>query len=156
LPDVLFAAVGGSSRDMAEYAKEVAQLGLSAQVKFEGYGPQPRLSLYQKAADILLMPLPKTPQQRNSNMSPVKMFEYMASGRPIIASDLPTIREVLNEKNAVIIPPGDSKALAGAIRALLAEPQRGHMLAAKAREEVSAYSWDERAKKVLSFMSALC
>lgn len=152
LPDILFIAVGGSEKDCAHYAGEAAELGVGLQTQLYGFAPQKNLVLYQKAADVLLMPFPDTLHYR-SNMSPVKMFEYMASGRPIIASDLPTIREVLNEKNAVIVPPGDSNALADAIRALLAEPERGQILAQQAQKEVLAYSWDERAKKILSFIN---
>jgi glycosyltransferase involved in cell wall biosynthesis len=87
-------------------------------------------------------------------MSPVKMFEYMAGGVPIVASDLPTIREVLNGTNAAIVPPGDAPALARAISQLLADAPRAQALAARAREEVRTYSWQERAKKVLSFIAA--
>ena len=49
-------------------------------------------------------------------MSPLKMFEYMAAARPIVASDLPALREVLNENNALLIPPDNATALAAAFR----------------------------------------
>ncbi|MDO8548111.1 MAG: glycosyltransferase family 4 protein [bacterium] len=153
LPDVMFVAVGGSEKDRTHYDKEAQDLGVEAQVELKGFVPQATLALYQKAADSLLMPFPDTPHYR-SNMSPVKMFEYMASGRPIITSDLPTIREVLNEKNAGLVPPGDSRALADTIRTLLSEPERGQRLAEQAQREVLAYSWDERSKKILSFISS--
>ena len=85
-------------------------------------------------------------------MSPVKMFEYMAGGRPIIASDLPTIREVLNEKNAVFVPPDNPSALAQAIEELLKHPERAQEFARQAKRDVLAYSWDERTKRILSFI----
>lgn len=153
LPDVFFIAIGGSEKDRTRYGKEAEEAGVASQVELNGFAPQTTLALYQRAADVLVMPFPDTPHYRG-NMSPVKMFEYMASGRPIVASDLPTIREVLSDTNSIIIPPGDRGALAHAVQVLLADPQRGQRLAEQAQGDVRAYSWDERAKKVLSFIDA--
>lgn len=152
LPDVEFVAVGGSDKDRLRYENLSLELGVAARVELKGFVPQATLALYQRAADVLLMPFPDTPHYR-SNMSPVKMFEYMASGRPIIASNLPTITEVLNEHNAALVPPGNPKALIEAIKGLLSDPERGAHLATKAAEDVKKYSWSERAKQVLRFIS---
>lgn len=148
---VLFVAAGGSEKDLARYEKEAKKLNVESRVALKGFAPQAMLSVYQQAADIALMPFPDTPHYR-SNMSPVKMFEYMASSRPIIASDLPTIREVLNEKNAVLVPPGNPRALAQAIGELLKNPERAQTLARRAREEVEHYTWGARSQRVLSFI----
>lgn len=151
LQEVLFVAVGGSERDRARYGAETLKLGVSERVRFIGFVQQQVLAQYQRAADVLLMPFPDTPHYR-SNMSPVKMFEYMASGKPIIATDLPTIREVLHEHNAMIIPPGDSDALAGAVRTLINDSALGEKLAIQAKEEVARYDWSERARRILAFI----
>jgi glycosyltransferase involved in cell wall biosynthesis len=153
LPDVLFVAVGGSEKDIALYENKAKEANVSERVLLRGFAPQTTLALYQRAADILLMPFPDTPHY-SQNMSPVKMFEYMASGRPIIASDLPTIREVLNKGNAVLVPPGNAQALAGALRTLLADPAQGEVLAREARKEVGAYRWEARAERMLAFIEA--
>ena len=152
LPQVQFVAAGGSDQDRARYVIQARELGVVSRVTLVGYGPQKNLALYQRAADILLMPFPDIPHYR-SNMSPVKMFEYMASERPVIASDLPTIREVLNEKNSVIVPPDSPHDLARAIHNLLDNPDRGSELAAVARRDVEAFSWDARARGVLDFVN---
>ncbi len=151
LPGVQFVAVGGSDKDRTRYETLATKLHVHAQSELRGFVPQAMLSLYQRAADILLMPFPDTPHYR-SNMSPVKMFEYMASGRPIVASNLPTITEVLNEDNASLVPPGNPKALAEAIRGLIRDPARGSALAEQAAKDVQKYSWSERAEQVLAFI----
>jgi glycosyltransferase involved in cell wall biosynthesis len=146
-PEVLFVAVGGSEKDVARYRKGAEMQGLSERVILRGSTTQKQLAIYQKAADVLLMPFPDTPHYRN-HMSPVKMFEYMAAKRPIIASDLPTIKEVLNNANAVIIPPGNVEALLQALA--LSIPAD---LSEKAYADVQEYTWKRRAERVTSFIS---
>lgn len=152
LPQILFVAAGGGEADIEHYRNLAREQHVDQQVRLSGQAPQTTLALYQRAADILLMPFPDTPHYRN-HMSPVKMFEYMASGRPIVASDLPTIREVLNEANAVIIPPGDPHALAGAVDALLDDPARAEALSHKARSDVVEYTWQSRAERIRGFIT---
>ncbi|MBI5469850.1 glycosyltransferase [Candidatus Kaiserbacteria bacterium] len=141
--DVVFVAAGGSEKDRLRYVAQASELGVLGRVILRGSTTQKILAMYQKAADVLLMPFPDTPHYRN-HMSPVKMFEYMAAKRPIIASDLPTIREVLNDTNAVIIPSGDLRQLAQAL-----EKTGLDSLAARAYEDVARYSWTARTKRVI-------
>ena len=73
----------------------------------------------------------------------------MAAERPIVASDLPSIREVLTDgSNALLIPPGDAGALADAIERLLADPELAARLARAAKDEMPAYSWERRAERL--------
>ncbi|HWP61289.1 MAG TPA: glycosyltransferase [Candidatus Paceibacterota bacterium] len=151
-PEILFVAVGGSDEDIKRYEMKAREAGVQERVLLRGNAPQKRLALYQKAADVLLMPFPDTPHYR-MHMSPVKMFEYMAADRPIIASDLPTIREVLNEQNALLVPPGDTRALALAMQLLFAQPELAARLSGRAHGDVAAYSWQERTRRVLQFLA---
>jgi glycosyltransferase involved in cell wall biosynthesis len=82
-------------------------------------------------------------------MSPMKMFEYMACRRPIVSSDLPVLREVLaHERNALLAEPGSVDAWVAAVERLRGDPELSRALAARAREDVTAYSWRARARRV--------
>jgi len=148
--DWLFAAAGGSEAEIGRYRRRAAELGISDQVVLLGECLQSRLAIFQKACDMLLMPFPNTRHYAHY-MSPLKMFEYMASLRPIIATDLPSIREVLDESNAVLVKPDDPAALAAAIAGLLADPQAGSRFAEAAYQKVKDYTWENRAGIVLAF-----
>ena len=74
----------------------------------------------------------------------------MASGRPIIASDLPAIREVLNDKNALFFKPENSDDLVRAIKMLKASPTLGYHLSRQAMADVQNYTWQNRAKNMLA------
>ena len=76
----------------------------------------------------------------------------MAASRPIVASDLPTIREVLNDENAFIVPPGDTVAIAAAIAEGVRGMSAGIGRAQRAREQVSQYTWDARARRIIEFL----
>ena len=150
VPDVLFVAAGGSDRDRGRYVKEASDLGILGRVVLRGSTTQKMLALYQKAADILLMPFPDTPHYRN-HMSPVKMFEYMSAKRPVIASSLPTISEVLDDTTAIMVPAGDPVSLARAMKDFI--PAHGETIAARAYEKVfSLYTWKKRTERILSFI----
>ena len=113
--------------------------------------PRAKLALYQKAFDVLLMPFPKTTHY-SYYMSPMKMFEYMASKRPIISSDLPSTREVLNEGNSVLVEAGNPKALAEGIKKVLDDPALAQKISAQAHEDSKKYTWDKRTENILKFL----
>jgi glycosyltransferase involved in cell wall biosynthesis len=81
--------------------------------------------------------------------SPLKLFEYMAAGRPIVASDLPSIREVLrHEENALLVEPGNPSALAAGVRRLLDDRALADRLSSAALADVQDYSWNRRAERL--------
>jgi glycosyltransferase involved in cell wall biosynthesis len=105
-------------------------------------------------AAVALLPLPDEPVARYFT-SPLKLFDYMAAGVPIVASDLPSLREVLRDgENALLVPPEDPAAVAKAIDRILGDPALARRLAARAREDASAYTWDERAAQLLEFLGS--
>jgi len=153
LPDVHFLWVGGRPGDVQRW-REAAERRQLANVSFLGFVPNAELPRYQAAADILMMPY----QQQvggSSGEAPVrffssmKMYEYMASNRPIISSNLPVIHEVLRSDSAVFCPPEDAAAWAGAIQQLLESPNKVARLAANAREQAKAFSWTARAARAV-------
>ena len=85
-----------------------------------------------------------------ATMSPIKLFEALAAGRPIVASDLPTLREVLtHEQTALLVPPHDLEAWVAAVQRLRQEPALALHLAESARQLAPAYSWRARAQGIL-------
>lgn len=149
----LLLAVGGANEDRAEYQEAANVRHLKEKTLFIKRVPQQTLALYQKACDILLMPFPNL-EHYAYYMSPLKMFEYMASGRPIIASDLPSIREILNERNAVFVPPENASSLSYAIKDLFDNPVKSETLARRARQDAERHTWDRRASDILRFIDA--
>ena len=113
-----------------------------------------KIGNFQKACDILLMPFPWC-EHYAYYMSPLKMFEYMASQRPIIASDLPSIREVLDEKNCLFCKPDNADDLAEKINFLVVKDNFGRSIAAEAYNKVKDYTWAKRAKNILEFINKL-
>jgi glycosyltransferase involved in cell wall biosynthesis len=82
----------------------------------------------------------------------MKMFEYMASQRPIVASDLPSIREVLSENNAVLIEPDNPQSLAEGIKKALTDKELSQRISQQTQTDVEEYTWDKRAQKILEFI----
>lgn len=156
MPDILFVFVGGSNQEKEEFAKRVR---LCDNILIIGQKPHNEIPLYLKAADVLVLPNscrsanPRFADYSLFDTSPIKMFEYMASGRPIIASDLPSLREVLNEKNATFIEPDNPEDLARRIRTVLEGEKFGEELAIQSNKDVLQYSWGNRAKIILDFLN---
>jgi glycosyltransferase involved in cell wall biosynthesis len=154
LPEASLCLVGGAPSELAEMEALVSELGLSNVILTGQVAPE-IVPLYQAAADVLA--LPNTAQEAISreHTSPLKLFEYMAAGRPIVASDLPSLREVLRHgENGWLVPPDEPTALAQGIRHVLADAGLAMRLAAAAREEVQSYTWDRRAGGILEFVKA--
>jgi glycosyltransferase involved in cell wall biosynthesis len=106
------------------------------------------------AADILLQPPSRIPLRLVGNtVLPMKLFLYLAAGRPIVAPDLPDMREVLvHDQNALLVPTGDDDAAVHAIARVLAEPGLADRLAAAAKKTAAGLTWDARAARILSFL----
>lgn len=148
---ILAFIVGGPQADRLEYEKLAESLQLTADdVVFTGEVEAVRVPDALACCDLLAMPFPDYPHYR-THMSPLKMFEYMASGRPIITSDLPTVRDVLSEENAFFCAPGDAASLAAAIRFALSSPGDAASRAQKAGALVrTRHTWEERMRRILS------
>jgi glycosyltransferase involved in cell wall biosynthesis len=116
-------------------------------VTFVGFIPNGSLPLYQAAADVLLMPYSNSIMGSSGTAdsagvaSPMKMFEYMATGRAIVSAYLPVIREVLNENNAVFCKPDDIHTWKFALERLLNDNQVRDQLGSQARQDAQGYTW---------------
>ena len=119
---------------------------------FLGFVPYKELAMVQAAADVLVIPNSAKSIVSTDYTSPLKLFAHMASGRPIVASDLPSLREVLNEEMAYFFEPDSPESLVQTIQYVLAHPDEANEKARKALVKVEEYTWDKRAKKILKFI----
>lgn len=121
-------------------------------VIFTGYKPYKELPANQVAADILLIPNSGRERISSHFTSPIKLFAHMASGRPLIVSDLPSMREVLDNTNATFFTPDSPESLSNAIIKVLNNPEEAAPIAERALEKVKEYSWEKRAEKILDYI----
>jgi glycosyltransferase involved in cell wall biosynthesis len=149
-PRVRFLLVGdGELRPLIEEA--VAQGDLGARVIRTGLLPHGQVPEHLAACDILISPHTPQADGREFFGSPTKLYEYMAMGKAIVASDLGQIGDVLeHEVSALLVPPGDVEALVAAILRLVAEPALRERLGRAARQAVLAsYTWKANARRFL-------
>ncbi|MEK7093180.1 MAG: glycosyltransferase family 4 protein [Patescibacteria group bacterium] len=140
----VIAIIGGESeQQVARLADEYPH------TRFLGFRPVRELADNQAAAEVLILPNTGVGDISVRFTSPLKLLSYMASGRPIIASDLPSIREVVGEKDAFLVPPDNPDALAKMIDTVLENPYDAERRAQAARERVQEYTWEKRAHRIL-------
>jgi glycosyltransferase involved in cell wall biosynthesis len=152
--DVRFVLVGGRTDHVTAWRNEVARRGLQ-NVHFTGFVTPAEVHQYQLAADVLLLYYPSG-IALNAYRSPGKLFAYMASGVPIVAVDLPVLREVLGEPPAArLVPPDSPVALSRAVHEVLAQRESALVAADRARNRVSEFTWERRADQVLAFVEGL-
>ncbi len=143
--------VGGTDSDIRNFKAFTAQQNLTT-LKIVGHVPYADVPLFLAASDVVVLPNSASARISKEYTSPLKLFEYMGAQRPIVASDLPSIREVLrHHENALLVTPDDPKSLADGIHEILANAQLAHQLAKTASINVRAYSWDARAQNIMRF-----
>lgn len=155
MPHTAFHMIGGSDEERSRF-----QALSSANVLWHGFLAQDQLPAAYEQFTIALAPYESKVVDASGNdtgrwMSPLKIFEYMAHGKAIVASDLPTIREVLDNSSAVLVTPGDRKAWTQELYAVLNAPLRSAELGVHARQELERnYTWAARARRLLDFVSS--
>ena len=153
-PHISFLWVGGQPAEVRKWRENLIANKVE-NITLTGFVQNSQLPMYQAAADILLMPYEKlitgsSGGNSTTYASPMKMFEYMATRRAIISSDLSVIQEVLNSTNAVLCPPEDIDAWSRAIGCLITDAEKRLVLANQAWQDVQQYTWLERARNALA------
>ncbi|MEO8397484.1 MAG: glycosyltransferase, partial [Chloroflexota bacterium] len=144
--------VGGPDALAEEFRARWHELGLDdALFLYAGQVAPDQVPIYLSAFDVCAMPFPWTTHFAYY-ASPIKLFEYMASKRALVASNLPSIAEVVVDgDSALLTPPSDVAALARAIRRLRDDAGLRDRLAENAyRIVMESYTWEARAKMILS------
>lgn len=147
--DCVVIFVGGTDKDV----KKFRQIYESVEtIKIVGHVKHSLVPIWQKAGDVLI--LPNTAKEKISAFytSPMKLFEYMASRRPIIATDIPSIREILNNKNALIVEADNPEKMKQVIVESFRSTSIGYELAEKAFANVSNHTWYKRANRIINFI----
>lgn len=150
LKDTRGLIVGGHEEeaDLARIRQLAAQLDCASRITFTGMIPPGQVAARLREADVLILPNPKSAISSEFT-SPLKLFEYMASGRPIVASDLPALREILrHEENALLVEAANPSALVAGIARVKEDRELGARLAAQARADVREFTWARRAERL--------
>lgn len=148
--------VGGhpGESDLGRVQQLVKNLGLSDRVSITGLVPHAEVRARLTNASALVLPNTASAISERYT-SPLKLFEYLTMGRPIVASDLPSIREIVTDgKDALLVPAGDPVALAGALQRLAADSTLSATLSAQALALAATYTWDRRAERLEAALEA--
>lgn len=146
--------IGGEKRLIRRLEKQYHERGLDGKVVFTGAVPYEKIPSLLQKTDVLVAPYPELP---DFYFSALKIFEYMAAGKPIIASDIGQIASILkNQETAILVPPGDGRKLHDAIVRLKEDPGLRSKLAENALSEVrQKHTWGQRVEIISRILEDL-
>lgn len=147
--DILVVFVGGTKYDIAKFKVKNSTI---QNILIVGHKPHPEIPYWLKSADVLVLPNSGKEEISQYYTSPLKMFEYMAVQKPIVASNLPSIGEILNKDNAVLVQPDNPGDLARGIEKALKDSYLSAKIVKQAFKDVQKYSWLERTKNIIKFV----
>ncbi|NDJ84884.1 MAG: glycosyltransferase family 4 protein, partial [Chloroflexi bacterium] len=131
----------GSGKRFTKAQNQAERLGLLSDVTFTGQLPYEDVGAHTAAADITIMPA------TNTYGNPMKIYEYMAMGKAVIAPDQETITEIVTHgENAYLFAPEDIDSMAAALSAVIDDDALRHKLQHAALASSADHTWDERAK----------
>ncbi|MHB8648215.1 MAG: glycosyltransferase, partial [Thermomicrobiales bacterium] len=151
VPSAFLVLVGGRDGERAAIAEQAAHRDLTKSVRIIPPRPVAEIPIYLAAADVLVIPDTVT----KASASPLKLFEYAATARPIVATDLPALREILPTDTARYVAPGDPAATAAGILWVATHPDAAAAMADRAREAVRCYTYRHRAAAIIAFCQAV-
>lgn len=150
--DTLVYFVGGTEKDIQSFTKKYGGI---RNIRIIGFRPHAEIPLWQTAADVLVLPNSAHDPVSVSDTSPMKLFEYMASKRPIVASRLPSVTEILSDKNAFLFTADDVSDCAYAITDAFTNKNKQKQAIAAAYEWVLDHTWKKRAQRIIGFIKRL-
>ncbi len=139
--------VGGTDTDVAAFRNKFS----SSNLHILGHKQHEEIPLWLGSADLLVIPNSAKQAIGALYTSPLKLFEYIAVGKPIVASDVPALREVLNSR-ATFFEPDNVSSLAEAITSGFKNYQEHLVVAKDLAATASQYSWQERARLLKDFI----
>ena len=154
MADVEFLVVGGRERDNL-FWREMAREAGAVNFRMEGFVEQREVSAYLLASDVLAMPYSSGVTIRDGTeagefTSPLKLFEYMAAGKPIVATGVPSVLEILRPgENSLVAPPDDAEEFFRALGLALCDSELCARISAGARSDAAQYTWEKRVSKII-------
>lgn len=144
--------VGGTEDDQKRFRE---MYGDCKNIVISGLKPHSEIPLWQKAADVLV--LPNTAKEKISKYytSPMKLFEYMASKRPIVASRVPSLAGTVDDKSVIFVEPDNPQELARAIENTCDDSKLAESVSSSAYELVKNFTWEKRAQRIIRFAGIL-
>lgn len=139
----------GDGEERERVRSILEEAGLADRVTLAGMVPHNRVPYYLQAMDILVSPHAPWPGFFGS---PIKLFEYLSSGRPVVASAVGQIADIIQDGvNGLLVPPGDEQALADALKRLCRDPALRGRLGAAGRDSVlQAHTWTHTVGRILA------
>jgi glycosyltransferase involved in cell wall biosynthesis len=152
-PWAMFHVVGGEQRTVEALRQDPA---LPANIRLHGFVPPSETERLILAFDVLLAPYQAEVKIAGGGetaawMSPLKLFGYMAAGKPILCSDLPVLREIIQDgRNGRLVPADDVQAWAASLQRLLADPgERARLGKAAHADFLARHTWEQRARRAI-------
>ncbi|EHP89547.1 glycosyltransferase family 4 protein [Methanotorris formicicus] len=147
--NIAYLVVGGNEEQVSKLREEYK----NKNIIFIPFVENSKIPLFLKASDILVIPNSSKYEISIKYTSPLKLFEYMASKRPIIASDLPSIREVVSENEVLFFKADNEEDLALKIEKLINDKDLQNKLVYNAYKKIKVYTWEERCKKISNYFN---
>lgn len=149
--------VGGTAAEMEALAQFAKVRGVADRIVFTGFVEPSRIQHFMRRARVGVCPLPANHSVTSELFtSPLKILELMAHGVPVVATNLPSVREILtHEVTGVLAEPSNPESLALAIRRVLDNTAFAAQLRDRALAHVTAFSWQSRARRMLTFFHSL-
>jgi glycosyltransferase involved in cell wall biosynthesis len=152
-PEYAVLLVGGKPIEIKEYQEYAAIHGQQGRVEILGRIPHEEIGQFMRASEVLVIPYPDEPQFREFGF-PMKTYEYMAAGRPIVYSALELAEEILSDC-ALSFFPGNAKDLASKILYLEQHPDIREKNVQKASHKAKSLDWDAKAKRISDILATL-
>ena len=146
LQNIKVAVIGGEIGQIEKLSPQYPH------VHFLGFRPYRELAHNQVAGDVLVVPNTGKNEISARFTSPLKLIAHLASGRPVVVSDLPSTRSIA-DGTALFVLPDDSYALAAGIKQLINDPKRAHELAEAGKAKATQFSWSKRAERITAFLT---
>lgn len=141
--------VGGMEADVAALRARASGI---PRLRIDGFRPAGAIPTYLAAADVGVVPNRRSPRISSHYTSPLKVFEAMAARLPQVVSDLPSLRDVLAQDQAIFVEPEDPAALAAGIRRVLGDADAARAMADRSHAAVATNTWDARAARILGYL----